>query len=329
MNAMLPQQRINISDTHDLERFIVSNLKGNILNFPNKEGALNLDAHCYSVSDTDLWFCSYGTPITLEFPEADYFRVQLHVRGVGNTKIGRQLLGVTPDQAIISTTNAQIHFGEDFQQKVLRINKDKLTQKISALTGMPLIRALEFEAVFNSRSPRFKLFRHTLDFIENLIHSTRQPIPSLILAELEQSLLTAMLCSIPNNYSFLLENQSLRAAPREVRLIEAYIEANWDQPILIEDLVAISGASARSIFRAFKQYRGHSPLAFAKQVRLRQAHTMLLNAEESTVTHIAFCCGFSDLGRFSRDYAKAFGELPSQTRKKSLRHNPKQLAVIA
>jgi len=39
-----------------------------------------------------------------------------------------------------------------------------------------------------------------------------------------------------------------------------------------------------------------------------------MNAEESTtVTGVAFACGFSNLGHFANDYRATFGELPSDT----------------
>jgi transcriptional regulator GlxA family with amidase domain len=39
---------------------------------------------------------------------------------------------------------------------------------------------------------------------------------------------------------------------------------------------------------------------------------MLQEPEDRTsVTEVAFACGFGDLGRFSKDYAQAFGERPS------------------
>ena len=112
----------------------------------------------------------------------------------------------------------------------------------------------------------------------------------------------------------LLERQPPSIAPWQVRRVEDYIAANWDQPIGVEDLAAATGASVRSIFRTFKQCRGYSPMEFVKQVRLRRAHEMLTCGDTTTsVTDVAFACGFGDLGRFSKDYRARFGALPSAT----------------
>jgi AraC-like DNA-binding protein len=50
-------------------------------------------------------------------------------------------------------------------------------------------------------------------------------------------------------------------------------------------------------------------------LRLSQARRSLLSADgkSATVTEIATSFGFVELGRFSVEYRKAFGESPSQT----------------
>ncbi|MGD0531698.1 MAG: helix-turn-helix domain-containing protein [Methyloceanibacter sp.] len=59
---------------------------------------------------------------------------------------------------------------------------------------------------------------------------------------------------------------------------------------------------------------GCSPMLFVKQVRMRHAKAMLTTPEAGTsVTSVAFACGFSNLGHFAKDYFQGFGELPSET----------------
>jgi len=53
-----------------------------------------------------------------------------------------------------------------------------------------------------------------------------------------------------------------------------------------------------------------SPMKYVKQIRLDNGST--------TVTYVAMDHGFFQLGRFSADYRRAFGELPSVT---LLRHH--------
>ena len=138
------------------------------------------------------------------------------------------------------------------------------------------------------------------------------------LAELEQAILVAFLCGVDHNYGRLLNARPSGAAPWQVRRVEEYIEANWDQPVAIEALAIVANASARSIFHSFREHRSYSPSNFVKQVRLRHAGEMLNRpSDETSVTSVAFDCGFGNLGHFAKDYQQAFGETPSATLNRS------------
>jgi transcriptional regulator GlxA family with amidase domain len=105
---------------------------------------------------------------------------------------------------------------------------------------------------------------------------------------------------------------------RERSTAEQYIEANWDKPVTIEELVALTNVSARALFKSFSTFRGYSPMTFAKSVRLRQARKMLTKTPGISVADVAFRCGFGNLGHFSRSYREVFDELPSETRNRAL-----------
>lgn len=103
----------------------------------------------------------------------------------------------------------------------------------------------------------------------------------------------------------------------QVRRVEQYIEAHWDQPITIEILARATAASARSIFYHFRTCRGQSPMSFLKQLRLERAREMLERSDiNRSVTATAIACGFGNLGHFAGDYFKRFGEHPSDTLKR-------------
>ena len=121
-------------------------------------------------------------------------------------------------------------------------------------------------------------------------------------------------------FSHLLEIQDKAIAPAIVRRLEDFIEAHWREALSIDRLVAETGVSARSIFRAFDRSRGYSPMAFVKAVRLRHARAMLMSGDPGgSVTATAFQCNFVSAGHFARDYREAFGELPSETIARSRR----------
>ena len=96
---------------------------------------------------------------------------------------------------------------------------------------------------------------------------------------------------------------------------EAYIHANLGEQITLADLVAVSNTSVSSLLRAFRIHRNMSPMKYVKQIRLESTQRALLAARTgvTTVTEVAMDHGFFQLGRFSADYRRVFGELPSQT----------------
>ena len=64
-------------------------------------------------------------------------------------------------------------------------------------------------------------------------------------------------------------------------------------------------------------------MAFARMVRLRHARERLSAPDpETSVTTVAFACGFGNLGHFARDYREAFGERPSVTLSRAMGSTP-------
>ena len=99
-----------------------------------------------------------------------------------------------------------------------------------------------------------------------------------------------------------------------MRLAEAFIEAHWNQPITIEKLTDETNVSSRTLLRAFLKHRGYTPHAFVKRTRLNRSKQILERGNPATsVTSVAYACGFGNPGHFAKDYRLAFGELPSDT----------------
>ena len=90
--------------------------------------------------------------------------------------------------------------------------------------------------------------------------------------------------------------------------------------ISLADLCTAAGASKSSLYMAFHTVCGEPPLAYFRKRRLMQARSILLNAaiDRSAVKRTALAVGFTELGRFSVEYRRFFGESPSVTLNKSL-----------
>src|SRR5262249_8881652 len=150
-----------------------------------------------------------------------------------------------------------------------------LQAKLTAAIGMPITRNIEFAHRSSFNNPALQRMRRMLEFVVSELDRDDGKMPAAALVEFEQMLLITFLTANPHNFSDALEREQPRPAPWQVRRAEEYITANWNHPITVEALAAAAGASARSIFKAFRDSRNCSPMAFVKSLRLQQARRRL------------------------------------------------------
>ena len=105
----------------------------------------------------------------------------------------------------------------------------------------------------------------------------------------------------------LLEPYFLKRADRFIRehLFDAFT---------MERLAAHCGVSWRTLQKAFANFRGLTPVAHVRNMRLDHAHNTLDDSDAS-VAEIAARCGFLSSTTFATEYRKRFGMAPSRTRK--------------
>lgn len=112
----------------------------------------------------------------------------------------------------------------------------------------------------------------------------------------------------------------LPKSQRIIELAEAFFDGvvTEDMPD-IETLCREIGVSRRSLFRSFHELLGIGPRKYFEVKRLNQLRRDLKkhHPDSVTVTELAYRNGFMQLGRLSQIYKENFGELPSETLRKS------------
>ena len=100
-----------------------------------------------------------------------------------------------------------------------------------------------------------------------------------------------------------------------IKQAEALVLADLDAPLHISALCRALAVSERALRKAFHKTHGVPPCRQLRMLRLSHARSALLSADckSATVTEIATSFGFVELGRFSVEYRKAFGESPSHS----------------
>ena len=265
-----------------------------------------------------MTYARYGSPLSVCLSHGDTYLQGFPVRGHGSV-VNDGIEGeVSPANGVACGPNAdlRIKYSSDFEHLILRIAPQKL---IKTLSGLMVDRSTH--CGWRSTSDPLQQWRLLNVVWSNLWCAnwivSHAPLPGLVLAELEQALVVSYLNCNLHNYRHLLDEDPVRSvAPWQVRLAEEYIEQNWDQPVTVEALAHVANAGIRNLFFTFRKSRGVSPMAFVRQVRLRHAKEMLTRAApETTVTSVAYACGFSNPGHFAKYYHAAFGEHPSDTLK--------------
>jgi AraC-like DNA-binding protein len=264
----------------------------------------------------DLAFTAYASEVEIRFGARGQVRQQFSLSGHSWSATRGSEVEVDGHRSCIISPDTEVktRFDPGFRQMLLRLDIDRVAAKLEALIGARLRGRLAFGPQADAGDPHQRRLLRLILFIAEELDSAGAKMSDTVLSELEQTAIVFFLLGSRHNYTHLLEGKPAALAPWQVRRAEEYIEANWDQPITIEALSAAVNASARNLFRTFRQSRGCSPMAFAKRVRLAHARDMLRNgAANATVTDIAFACGFQNLGHFACDYRQAFGETPSQS----------------
>lgn len=97
----------------------------------------------------------------------------------------------------------------------------------------------------------------------------------------------------------------------QVRRAVAWIRAHLAERVSVEKLAGLASMSVPTFHRHFKAATGLSPLAYHKQMRLREARLRLI-AEPGAVANVAFSVGYESVSQFTREYAREFGLPPAR-----------------
>ena len=186
-----------------------------------------------------------------------------------------------------------------------------MTRALTALDVPRLPTALQFVPTVPLESARGaaidRLVQHALHTIDDDLMTPQ------VGASLADALVHCLLAHLPHSRSAQLGRPAAMPAPRAVRLAEAFIDANLDQPLTLTDLSIRLGVGARSLGAGFMAHHGKSVLQFIRERRLARARDLLRAGVYATVAEVALACGCSHLGRFSVRYRETFGESAKAT----------------
>ncbi|NKM99298.1 helix-turn-helix transcriptional regulator [Rhizobium changzhiense] len=92
------------------------------------------------------------------------------------------------------------------------------------------------------------------------------------------------------------------------------MHTNVSRGVTLNEIAEACGVSIRTLQSGFRKFRMTTPIAYLEHLRLHAVRRELSSGEsDQSVRGVAQKWGFTHVGRFSGQYRRRFGELPSQT----------------
>lgn len=132
-----------------------------------------------------LGFCGYAAKTVVEFPEGDFARLQVGLKGKAGVVLGTTTLAVDEQHSGITPPGqpATIIFEAGFEQLILRIKTSALEKALTALLGVPPRGTLLFDPTAPPKQPAAHLLRQLTVFLADQLNSTAAQLPTPTLVE--------------------------------------------------------------------------------------------------------------------------------------------------
>ena len=284
----------------------------------DRSASLDLRYSQAALPDMSFNYLQYGAEVEVRPREFEsFYMVQIPLSGQSQIKTGSRSYVIGRGTAgIISPNHRMIaRWKADCSQLMLKIDRSLLHSYLSNLIFQPIDKPLEFSSPLDVRAGLGASFYNLAVHLGEELATNRAMLHSeLVVLQIQQTLMALLLSSADHTYRDALQTFDRSICPKHVHKAYSYMIANASEPITIADLARLTGVSGRALHEGFRRFKGASPKACLKSIRMRGVHRELLEARGSDdITSIAQRWGFSHLGRFANSYRRIFGELPSQT----------------
>jgi AraC-like DNA-binding protein len=268
-----------------------------------------------STADFSLGLIRTNVAIRTPVLEGSYF-LNLGISGRVLTERRSERLVNTPQLgAMFNPQDQQVLRPEEAGAETLgiRISRNAMLRELDALLARPVARPVEFDFRLELTGGRASDLRALMMTAVRQwdIHGDLLDRDEVRNAQM-RTMLVGLLLTQGHNYRGLLDAPATTPPPTTLRLAQDYVEEHLSDPLTLTDLARAAMCSARALNGVFNTHLGIPPMSYVRQRRLTRVRAELLAGTESIGT-IAHRWGLTHLGRFAIDYRRQFGELPSET----------------
>jgi AraC-like DNA-binding protein len=330
---------VEVADPHQASQLIWQSLR------PQARGLLNERAACsreYEALDlrrfrsepegfrSQFSFASVGamrasrvadsraTQVTIRAPGLDAYCVSLMERGTSRVvqpgarepTVGTAEIGLIFDGEL-GTRHAA---SDDSARFILWVSGKRLRDRLEVLLDGQQVKSLGFQPAFDQTRGPGATIRHMLDFLFVELARSDSLLANEIAARgFEDNLALCLLLGLPHSHTQRLQQQGAAAAPGNVRRAEEFMRANAGAPLTIVEIAEVAQCSIRALQMAFDRFRGTTPMAALRRIRLEEARSELLSdGRTESIARIAAGHGFSTPSRFAQLYRRTYGIYPSE-----------------
>jgi AraC-like DNA-binding protein len=266
-----------------------------------------------------LHYLRYEPEVTVTWSPPKWFHLlAIPIFGLCRVGVERRLIEVAPGQCFVfnPSVGPRLDLIGNCAALFVKIPSAELSTRSTDSFGAPAESVVEFQS---RRAVRGEACGALIELIRwvcrDLDHASPVSMSPIAGRRIEDLVIETVLSACPYDRSVPMTTPEPKAVPQNVRRCEEFVELHAADPITIADMTAVSGASERMLFQAFRDHRRTSPMAYLKSRRLERAHAELASAEARgrTVSEIAGAWGFAHPGHFAKEYRGKFGRNPSDT----------------
>jgi AraC-like DNA-binding protein len=320
-------QNLDRNDDRDLPLEILTNIIGNhrLCSIdPIAESRLCYSHH-FGTSSFQILDLQWQGAFQLEQDVLDrHYLIYLVLAGALTQQIsasqpGSQTVNCQPDAATIFGPGQKLVSiaSPAGQALLIAIDRDSIDSALSSLLDRPLKQPVIFLPSIDLTSELGQSLKKLLQFLWESTQGEGTAPASLVMHKLEQAFLACAIEGLPSNYTEELLYQTDGSLACHVRKACDFIESHLHEDIKLGDIAAATKVCSRLLQKAFSHHCGCSPMRFLTQSRLQRIRQELESAPSDTkIVDVMMQYGFTQGGKFAKEYQQLFGEKPSETLKR-------------
>lgn len=247
--------------------------------------------------------------------------------GALNARLGQTTIEGFPGRITLTNNCEAERFfvrGDLNVHDVVFLDWSLVSQTVAALIDKPFSGSLDLRPILDTATREGQVIDMLLQtVIDGMRHGGPLLQSPLALAHLAQALTDLLVRNVPHRFSYLLDQTPSLIAPRHIHRAVEFMRTYIDKPITMGMVAADAGISVRALENGFRAFKDTTPAAYLRGIRLEAARSDLSDPlNDRSVKAICLKWGFFHFGRFSATYRMAYGESPSDTKRRAALEQP-------